>query len=626
MRRSVIILLFLLCINALRIDRDSRSFIDEKGRTVVLHGVNVVVKLPPYLPNTQSFDPMNSLSDEDIEYFKKFGFNLVRFGVLWESIERTPGNFDYTQLNKVEQIVNKLGENGIYVIIDAHQDMFSRILCGEGVPAFYAKNLHYDQTCNTTYLSQLLQSFGACLPLGMFGWRYDADGLPLIEDCKRFPFAGYHLSPELTTIYNSFYNNEDGVIDKFIKFWKVLATKFKNNKYVIGYDIWNEPWPGNLWTNVSSLIPGWATENQILPFYKKVDKALRQVDDDFIFMFEPAPFPDTIPLIGGQVLGHAKDTPASDDKYNNKQVLNVHSYCCAGRADVCAQGEPQASDSDFCNDFHARKMKAHMKNGADLRIPVIFTEFGACSNSENCYQELKNFTQNAEDYLASWAYWMYKPYNDHTTTANPELEGMFNPDGSIQDVKQRALTRTYIQKFQGKPISNKFYPTSATYVASFMYDSEAQGPTVLYHNKDYFYPSGYTLRLFDDDMREIRHTVKITKTNHAGITVNEPRYNLSNQTKLINLSFMRPVKVTSALTYEVKNSPNNFTTIEIVISQVSLIMIEVQTENGNYFSPYLGFAVPLGNDVISKIIVSNNGQPVATLENIYMHSIKINLS
>ena len=37
------------------------------------------------------------------------------------------------------EIVRLLGLKGIYTIIDAHQDMFSRLFCGEGVPIFYAK-------------------------------------------------------------------------------------------------------------------------------------------------------------------------------------------------------------------------------------------------------------------------------------------------------------------------------------------------------------------------------------------------------------------------------------------------------------------------------------------------------
>lgn len=31
-----------------------------------------------------------------------------------------------------------------------------------------------------------------------------------------------------------------------MNYWKVLADKYKENQYVIGYDIINEPWPGKI--------------------------------------------------------------------------------------------------------------------------------------------------------------------------------------------------------------------------------------------------------------------------------------------------------------------------------------------------------------------------------------------
>lgn len=46
------------------------NFRDEHNRTVLFHGVNAVVKLPPYVPSTDAFDPIMSISDEDITFMK----------------------------------------------------------------------------------------------------------------------------------------------------------------------------------------------------------------------------------------------------------------------------------------------------------------------------------------------------------------------------------------------------------------------------------------------------------------------------------------------------------------------------------------------------------------------------
>ena len=73
-----------------------------------------------------------------------WGFNLVRLGVMWEAVERTEGAYDDTYLEKVEALINKLGAAGIYTLVDAHQDVFARSICGEGMPDFYTKRVLED--------------------------------------------------------------------------------------------------------------------------------------------------------------------------------------------------------------------------------------------------------------------------------------------------------------------------------------------------------------------------------------------------------------------------------------------------------------------------------------------------
>ena len=125
------------------IDTKTRSIRDSENRHLIMHGVNVVYKEAPYLPimgdDISKFDPNNSLIKFDMQNLKKWGMNHVRLGVTWESVERQPGIYDYEYLDKVEELINQLGEFGIYTMVDAHQDVMARIACGEGIPDFYAK-------------------------------------------------------------------------------------------------------------------------------------------------------------------------------------------------------------------------------------------------------------------------------------------------------------------------------------------------------------------------------------------------------------------------------------------------------------------------------------------------------
>jgi hypothetical protein len=34
-----------------------------------------------------------------------------------------------------------MGEAGIYTLVDVHQDAFANLICGEGMPNFYAKEI-----------------------------------------------------------------------------------------------------------------------------------------------------------------------------------------------------------------------------------------------------------------------------------------------------------------------------------------------------------------------------------------------------------------------------------------------------------------------------------------------------
>ena len=145
--------------------------IDASGRSVIFHGVNVVFKVDPYIPDQGAFDPENSLNDKDIDDLVNWGFNLVRLGVMWESVERSPDTFNLTYLDEVNKLINKLGEKGIYTMVDAHQDVFARRICGEGVPDFYAKNEDLEHHCTGIIIPFIYYLFGFCKPMEKYGHR-----------------------------------------------------------------------------------------------------------------------------------------------------------------------------------------------------------------------------------------------------------------------------------------------------------------------------------------------------------------------------------------------------------------------------------------------------------------------
>ena len=490
--------------NQFSIDPTNRFILDKHGRYSIFHGGNVVVKLPPYLPILDKFDYQYSLNTpHDLETMKRLGFNSVRLGVIWEAVEKAPGVYDDEYLDKVEQIINTLGENGIYTMVDAHQDVFSRQFCGEGVPYFYVNEMGYDKKCDASALTRILDFVGVCKTIEDFNFRFDENGLPLIEDCVTHNFQDYHFIAGFSSAYRNFYENRANIQDKFVEFWKKVVTRFKDNEYILGYDLWNEPAPGGPMEDIKSFIPGRPDIKDILPVYRKVDIELRKIKPNYILFFENTPVPDILPIFGGLFLGSMDEKPAGDDV---PQVYNFHTYCCLSGTDTCAHGEASYDKSiKVCPTFHQKQFKKEIKTAEKLNVPMFLSEFGACSDSLACYNEIISVMKITEENFISWSYWNYKPYGDHTTSAIEMVsyEGIYNDDGTVKKNKKKGLSRGYVMYYQGKPIDFKYQTNSNTnFETSFEYHKNITEPSVLYYNKDFFYKKGYNIQVINDDTKE----------------------------------------------------------------------------------------------------------------------------
>jgi hypothetical protein len=171
------------------VNPSSRMIEDMFGRSLLFHGVNAIYKLDPYIPTIDGpFDSDNSLNAEDIQNLQDWGMNFVRLGVMWEAVEREPGVYDDAYLDKVEVLINRLGEAGIYTLVDMHQDVFARSICGEGFPDFYAKQVvGTNPTClgpaMDRWMAPIFEKLGICMSMASYGYTLDENNDPLIPEC-----------------------------------------------------------------------------------------------------------------------------------------------------------------------------------------------------------------------------------------------------------------------------------------------------------------------------------------------------------------------------------------------------------------------------------------------------------
>jgi endoglycosylceramidase len=205
-------------------------------------------------------------SGDDFAQMRSLGFDVVRLVLDWSQLEPTAGTYSTTYLNRVAQVVSWARQQGIYVILDMHQDQYSRFI----VPA------------------QKGTAPSGCTPSGGSdgapAWAVQSDGKP---GCALFGID--ELNPaESASFYNFWHDSTvaapqgqapgPGLQDHYIGALAALARRFENTPTVLGYELMNEPQPGTLGSPPAA--NGYEASSQDLyPFYTRAIEALTGVRD-----------------------------------------------------------------------------------------------------------------------------------------------------------------------------------------------------------------------------------------------------------------------------------------------------------------------------------------------------------
>ncbi|ODV92020.1 glycoside hydrolase family 5 protein [Tortispora caseinolytica NRRL Y-17796] len=137
------------------------EFVGVDGRVVYFRGINVAgeCKLPakPFIPSYELdhfFDGDNvsfvgrpfSLDSAPAHFakLKSLGFNLIRYVFTWEALEHQgPGIYDTDFIKFTIDTLQIIRDTGLHVVMDPHQDVWSRFTGGSGAPMWtvYAAGL-----------------------------------------------------------------------------------------------------------------------------------------------------------------------------------------------------------------------------------------------------------------------------------------------------------------------------------------------------------------------------------------------------------------------------------------------------------------------------------------------------
>ena len=267
------------------IDQDTNMFVDSLGRERFFRGLNVVYKHAPWIPIYDHFDAELSFNEDDFKLWKSWGFNIVRLGVQWPGYEPQEGVYKKEYLETLHDMVRNASRHGIYTLLDFHQDDLAESLCGEGIPDWAVKP-------RELFFNKFPMPFAFAFDVN------ETTGTPSRADCNKINWPMYQISFSGAHAYQALYNNVDGIQDAFGRFWKAVAEEFKGEEAVIGYELINEPFAGDVWTKPWILINGWADRLNLQPMYDNLNKYIREADDEHIVFFEPITFSSSASPIG----------------------------------------------------------------------------------------------------------------------------------------------------------------------------------------------------------------------------------------------------------------------------------------------------------------------------------------
>ena len=376
------------------LSQSGRWVTDATGRVVVLHGVNQVFKVPPYLPSADGF------GDDDAAFLATNGFDAVRVGVIWAAVEPQPGVYDDAYLDGIAATVRTLAAHGIVSLLDFHQDQYNEQFQGEGAPA----------------------------------WAVPPSSAPNPQ--LGFPY-NYLLNPAEWQVWDRFWNNYPapdgiGLQDHLAAAEAHVAQRFAADPAVLGYDVLNEPWPGTLGELCATPLIGCPAfdPGKLTAFYKRVDAAIRAVDTTHTTYVEPNPL---FTQSGTTALG-----PIGDPRTG----FSYHVYCST---------ESFFQTETLCPQLDDLTVSAANRYATSHLMPPLLTEFGAT-------MDLSNITEMvglADKYRTGWREWAYS--GNDITSSSPDgqalvLDPSRPPTGdNVLTDKLKALAEPYPQVVAGTP-------------------------------------------------------------------------------------------------------------------------------------------------------------------------------
>jgi len=328
--------------NLLKVSGD--HIVNQKGETIILRGFGLGGMLhmenfiDGYPSNEESmregllkvlgkkkydlyFDNFlkSYFTEADAEYIHSLGLNLVRIPINYHLFEddMNPGVIKEEAFKYLDNVIALCAKHQIYTIIDLH-----------ALPGCQNQHWHSDNPTQKAFF-----------------WVY-----------KDFQDRALHL-------------------------WEVIAEHYKDQPWIAGYDLINEPAD--------------PTGEKVIPYYKRLYDAIKKVDPNHIMFIE-----------GDR---YAKDFSKFTEVWDNVVYTN-HDYALPGfTGDYPGEINGKYYDKNILEKEFLEKSEFMLKN----KVPIWVGEFGPVytndpEKDETRYRVLKDQLAYYDKYKVSWCIWLYK--------------------------------------------------------------------------------------------------------------------------------------------------------------------------------------------------------------------------
>ena len=353
-------------------------------------------------------------------------------------------------------IVQTLAKHEIYAFLDVHQDVMSSDFCL--YDAFPQWAVHQSPS-----------------PKHEFPWplKPGTDGNPCPVERS---WGRNYFSEACSTAFQSLYTEGSPFQQSFWAFWQTTAEYFKDLP-ILGYEIINEPWAGDLYSDPALLLPGHAGAKNLLPFYDIMSAKIREKDASHLIFYEPVTWGM---IFNGNLTGSGFDHVPGGADFAGSSVFSFHYYCW-WYYDPTDEFTRKTCDRLFGPKVFEQAVRETKQIGG----ATMLTEWGQGCNYDhddpyNPEGECHAIMDLADKFLVSWTDWYFG-------------EHLNQPGFPLTENARLIFSRTSARAVAGRPTHMHFDVTSRDYRLCFRFSAEdaiSSPVTEIYVPFKLHYPDG----------------------------------------------------------------------------------------------------------------------------------------